>query len=79
MKDTIDIARKAGFWQEHTNTYMCSTDAIKAFEAFVRADDRSVEREACAKLCEEIAEESDSFTRDILRRTANAIRARGNT
>ena len=45
MRETIDMAREAGFWQEHTNIYMCSTDAIKAFEALVRAD----EREACAK------------------------------
>jgi hypothetical protein len=40
MKTTLDMAREAGFWQEHTNTYMCSTDAIKAFEALVRADER---------------------------------------
>ena len=37
------------------------------------------EREACAKVCEEVGEESDSFTRDILRSTATAIRARSNT
>ena len=37
------------------------------------------EREACAKVCDEIGEESDAFTRDILRCTAAAIRARGNT
>lgn len=37
------------------------------------------EREACAKVCDEIGEESDSFTRDILRSTATSIRARGNT
>jgi hypothetical protein len=35
------------------------------------------EREACAKMCEDIGEESDSFTRDILKCTADAIRARG--
>jgi hypothetical protein len=35
------------------------------------------EREACAKVCDEIGEESDAFTRDILRCTADAIRARG--
>jgi hypothetical protein len=37
------------------------------------------EREACAKVCEEVGEESDSFTRDILRSTAATIRARSNT
>ena len=35
--------------------------------------------EACAQVAEEIGEESDSFTRDILRSTAAAIRARSNT
>jgi hypothetical protein len=35
------------------------------------------EREACAKVCDEIGEESDAFTRDILRCTADAIRAKG--
>ena len=35
------------------------------------------EREACAKECEYIAQESDSFTESILRATATQIRARG--
>ena len=35
------------------------------------------EREACAKECEYIAQESDSFTENILRATATQIRARG--
>jgi hypothetical protein len=48
---------------------------VERFAELVRAD----EREVCAKLCEEIGEESDSFTRDILRSTATAIRARSNT
>jgi hypothetical protein len=40
MDKTMQMAREAGFWQEHINTYMCSTDAIKAFEVLVRADER---------------------------------------
>ena len=40
MRDTIEMALEAGFWQEHTNTYMCNKDDIKFFEAFVRADER---------------------------------------
>jgi hypothetical protein len=35
------------------------------------------EREACAILCEEIAQESDAFTESILRITATEIRTRG--
>jgi hypothetical protein len=49
-----------------------------AFRARLEQE-RADEREACAKMCEEVGEESDSFTRDILRSTAAAIRARGNT
>ena len=68
------MAREAGFWQEHINTYMCSTDAIKAFEALVRAD----EREACAKVCED-AFSSSHAGRVVCDNLAYAIRARGNT
>ena len=50
---------------------------VIAFAALVEAAARADEREACAKLCDEIGEESDTFTRDILRCTADAIRAKG--
>jgi len=43
--EELKLALEAGFWQEHTNTFMCTSEDIKAFEAFVRAD----EREQCAK------------------------------
>jgi hypothetical protein len=56
------------YWQDR---------AVKA-EALVDAA-RADEREECAKACDEIGEESDAFTRDILRCTAAAIRARGAT
>jgi hypothetical protein len=35
--------------------------ALKAFEALVRADERSVEREACAKMVEELNEIGHSY------------------
>ena len=44
-----ELAEQAGFWQEHTNTWMCTGEAIKNFAALIRAD----EREACAKVCEQ--------------------------
>ena len=84
MRDTIDMAREAGFWQEHTNTYMCSADALKAFEALVRAD----EREACAKVCETAEvpidisiwqETKKSLSAATAMGLANAIRARSKT
>jgi hypothetical protein len=54
---------------------------LKAFEALVRADERSVEREACAK----VAEDKGAMVIALLNVTsqpiaiAAAIRARGNT
>jgi hypothetical protein len=69
MRDTIDMARES--W---IDVYGLGHDrakfieALKHFEALVRAD----EREACAGLCE------DHFLSDG-DWCANAIRARGNT
>jgi hypothetical protein len=53
MRDTIDMAREANLakygngLREGVTTFI---DALKAFEALVRAD----EREACAKVCDEL-------------------------
>jgi len=63
-RDTIDMAREAGLF-----THKEVQAELKAFEALVRADERSVEREACARLAEKEAQ----YT------VATAIRARGNT
>ena len=73
MRDTIDMAREAGFeitvdptetpWRTFVDGL---DDQLKAFEALVRAD----EREACAKVCDE---EYFAYV------AADAIRARGNT
>ena len=76
MRDTIDMAREAGFivgepWREML---------IKRFEALVRAD----EREACAKVCEAgVDYEHPTVKGHIMenfghsRLLAKAIRARG--
>jgi len=51
MRDTIDMAREA--WEQsgegwvHPDWFEDRAKALKAFEALVRADERSVEREAC--------------------------------
>jgi len=67
MRDTIDMARKAGFDTHASEVAMnvFFTEELKAFEALVRAD----EREACAKECK-----FDRTSADI----EIAIRARGN-
>jgi hypothetical protein len=47
MRDTIDMAREAGVYQDCDWRYgmKAEGDSLKAFEALVRADERSVERE----------------------------------
>ena len=81
-----ELAEQAGFWQEHTNTWMCTGEAIKNFADLIRAD----EREACAKVCENEAKEHERNTYDArdgrydwqadgATACAAGIRARGNT
>jgi hypothetical protein len=75
MRNTIDMAREAGFFENGGNVYGDHTN-LKAFEALVRADERSVEREACAKVCED-AFSSSHAGRVVCDNLAYAIRARG--
>jgi hypothetical protein len=69
MRDTIDMAREAGFADEKGTIH--AAYQLKAFEALVRADERSVEREACAKLIEAY------IVPGMAREMARIIRARG--
>jgi hypothetical protein len=77
MRDTIDMAREAGaihIYERPKEFAIVGNDSIKAFEALVRAD----EREACAKVCDDIDVEYEG--EDVLATwCAAAIRARGNT
>jgi hypothetical protein len=71
MRDTIDMAREAGFmlgepWREAL---------VKRFAELVRAD----EREACAKVCERMAGRPFWEAHQHYIDAAAAIRARGNT
>jgi hypothetical protein len=53
MRDTIELAREAGAIHIHEKPKefaLVGNDSIKNFEALVRAD----EREACAKVCDEL-------------------------
>jgi len=89
MRDTIDMAREAGGRaQQNKNCdveYLMSADALKAFEALVRADAIADERKACAKVCDDLpAPERMSLDNESLYECAtldcaDAIRARGNT
>jgi hypothetical protein len=70
MRDTIDMAREAGAIHIHERPKefaIVGNDSIKVFEALVRAD----EREACAKVADEV-EYCGACESDV----AKAIRAR---
>jgi hypothetical protein len=82
MRDTIDMAREVkatAYTNRHypdRTTYTFGPEQLKAFEALVRAD----EREACAKVCEDAAEDGSEIDGyDTAYNCAAAIRARGNT
>jgi len=68
MKTIIEMAREAGIRD-------CTCDGargcLEAFAALVRAD----EREACAKVCDEVGQHPSLTPRHC----AEAIRERGNT
>ena len=66
MRDTIDMLREAG-WA----SYASQDERFKAFEALVRADERSVEREALLDLVDDYAKNNTDLKA--------AIQARGNT
>jgi hypothetical protein len=86
MRDTIDMAREAGFETMLTKGKIHGfdrdgdyTEELKAFEALIRAD----EREACAKVCDDLAPPCGynlteiSFWDVTSLECATAIRARG--
>ena len=76
MRDTIDMAHEAGLF-----THKEVQAELKAFEALVRAD----EREACARVCDDllvpvhISLDNESLWEAATLDCAEAIRARGNT
>ena len=79
MRDTIDMAREAEIevtfkYEDGDLEWRCSTAQLKDFEALVRAD----EREACARVCDEVNREYDGEEVSASW-VATAIRARGNT
>jgi hypothetical protein len=83
MRDTIDMAREAGIKldlidEDEGQIWYITIEGMKAFEAFVRADEREIEREACAKVADLVAREIDD-TNGTSTHIASAIRARGNT
>jgi hypothetical protein len=68
MRDTIDMAREAGFPLMSFEGVTYVSPELERLVALVRAD----EREACAKLADQLAW---AYNKGV----ASAIRARGNT
>ena len=69
--EIIEMARQAGFMMENS----AAIQAAEIFANLVAAKATAVEREACAKLCEELR--YTGFGYEIAPRQAAAIRARG--
>jgi hypothetical protein len=97
MRDTIDMAREADLIDD-TYASDWYVYQLKAFEALVRADEQKKwqeqtaveiheavldEREACAKVCDELAGllacHGDRDGADLCVSLRDTIRARGNT
>lgn len=81
-RNTIDMAREA--WARAGNGWVVPSwfeeraKALETFEALIRADERSVEREECALLLEENLRGCDGLASYVLQSYADAIRSRGN-
>lgn len=73
MRDTIDMVREAGAkdWQKMNSDveYLMSADALKAFEALVRAD----EREQALNDATQLVQEPVAVTYKEVADTMNAL------
>jgi hypothetical protein len=75
MRDTIDMAREAG-WDDHHAKFDTRLDRLVAL---VRADERE-EKDRLRALCDELLSELYVYRASkYLKDTTEAIRARGNT
>ena len=82
MRDTIDMAREAGFETKREMVFVDATEITPTLQRLVELA-RADEREACAKLCDDINAKykwpDDVAERVASQWCADAIRARGNT
>ena len=75
MDKTIDMAREVKMPYDFVTGEPINIEKLKAFEALVRADEREIEREACAELVYN-SPPSDEYESQ-LKAVYDAIRARG--
>ena len=79
MMTVIEMAKQAGAIPIHKcpkEVAVVGNEAIERFAELVRADAIATEREACAKVCENLPMQQEYDVRD---QCATAIRARSNT
>jgi hypothetical protein len=79
QEDIIRMAREAGFYANHADMVFVNgcyiNDQMERFAAIVAA----AEREACAQVCNYIANKPSNVVLGVAMDCAAAIRARGNT
>ena len=58
----LKLAQDAGFWREHTNTWMCSSEDIEAFAEIVRAEaQKKWEEQTDIDIQEAVADERNAI------------------
>ena len=77
MKTTIELAREAG--GDDWGLFKDFMPEIERLVALVRADAIAHEREACAKVCDDLAVDAYNNHDILYEQCAAVIRARGNT
>lgn len=76
--DIIRMARECGFFPAGDGYYTCDNEDMDRFAALISEAAKAAEREECAKVCEEIGNESASdHEAGGAYMCTDAIRARG--
>ena len=78
MKTIIEMARVAGVRDDGHRFEFSEYKYLERFAALVRAEAKADEREACAKVCEDLGMATNGMY-ERNHECAAAIRARGNT
>lgn len=75
MRDIKEMARQVKMPYDYVTGEPINIEKLAAFAALVRAD----EREACAKVCDRMAQRTQDIRSAALESAAENIRARSNT
>jgi hypothetical protein len=78
MRDTIDMAREADFFENGGNVYGDHTN-LKAFEALVRADQREIDAKVCEDGVQNANDWDSSYWDQACENRAAAIRERSSS